>query len=323
MYSYSAIKAFYIVPPSDIVSWDGSYCNATMSNDLVSRTPYPLRFSCGVFNSTLIQVFVTDDFATFNTLWYDYPIVINAKFTIADYPTPPILYTSNPITSGLFNAYASVSATSSLRNFYISQTSTTIQISQYQMPIISHVTFNTKSFYYRTATISSPEIFYLLLKPTSVTLVTQIVFYIPREFDYPGVSNHDNCQIIGRSTLMINSCVQTRLNGQTLITVTPTNYDNSVKIIQLASVNMSDWFTAPSLPGSFYNMTVEMYSGSGVLLEKQTVNISSVMGGNLDITLMTLTQTRDASVPGIFDLTFTIGSTQVPPGFNGSSTMSS
>lgn len=123
--------------------------------------------------------------------------------------------------------------------------------------------------------------------------------------------------------MMISSCVQTRENGQTLVTVTPANYDNSVKIIQIASVNTSNWFGAPALPGSFYNMTVEMYSVSGTLLEKQTVNISSVMGGNLDITQMALTHTKSASVPGIFDLTFVIGSTQVPPGFNGSSTISS
>lgn len=180
MYSHSSVKAFYIIPPSDIVSWEGSYCNATLSIPLASRTPYPLRFSCGVFNSTLIQVLVTSDFSTFSTAWYDYSIVINAKFTIADYPTVPDLYVSQPVTSGVFYAYSSVSAVSSLRNFYLSQTSTTIQISQHQVPIISYVTFNTKSFYYRTATISSPEIFYLLLKPTSAALVAKIVFYIPQ-----------------------------------------------------------------------------------------------------------------------------------------------
>lgn len=120
MYSHSAVQAFYIVPPSDVVSWEGDYCNATLSIPAASRTPYPLRFSCGVFNSTLLQVLVTDDFATFSTAWYDYSIIINAKFTIADYPATPELYISQPITSGTFYAYSSVSAVSSLRNFYIS-----------------------------------------------------------------------------------------------------------------------------------------------------------------------------------------------------------
>lgn len=181
-----------------------------MSIPSASRTPYPLRFTCGVFNTSLIQVLLTSDFATFSTSWYDYPIIINAKFTLADFPTAPILYTSTPIISGTFYAYSSVSSTSSLRNFYISESTTTISISQHQVPIISHVTFNTKSFYYRTATINNQEMFYLLLKPTSTTPVTKIIFYIPREFDYPAVNNHDNCQMIGRSTLMISSCVQTR-----------------------------------------------------------------------------------------------------------------
>ena len=96
----------------------------------------------------------------------------------------------------------------------------------------------------------------MLLKPTTTTPVNHIVFYIPREFSYPGVSVHDNCQLIGRTVSMIPSCVQTRQNGQTLITITPTSYDNTVKIIQLANTNSSDWFTAPSLPGNFYNFTV-------------------------------------------------------------------
>lgn len=129
--------------------------------------------------------------------------------------------------------------------------------------------------------------------------------------------------MIGRSALMISSCVQTRENGRTLVTVTPNSYDNSVKIIQLASVAVSSWFTAPALPGSFYNMTVEMYASSGTLLEKQTVNISSVMGSKLDITQMSLTHTLSEKVLGIYDLTFKIGSTQVPPGYNSSTAMSS
>jgi hypothetical protein len=323
IYTSAFIRAFYIIPPADVTSWEVDYCNATLSVPNAERQPYPMRFSCGVWNETMIRVLVTSDFDTFVTSWHDYNILVNVKFTLIDFPTPPILYQSTPITSGTFNAYGSKSASTSSSNFYISQCSSTIPISQHQVPIISHVTFNTKSFYERGATVSTPEIFYLLLKPTSSELVHRIVFSIPREFSYPGVSNHDNCKMIGRSELGLASCQQTRQNGQTQITIYPTPYDNSVKIIQLGSEDVANWFTAPALPGSFYNMTVEMYSASGGLLEKQTVNISAVLGSKLDIAQMTLKNSVEALKPGIVDVGFKIGTTQVPPGYNGTATMSS
>ncbi len=51
-------------------------------------------------------------------------------------------------------------------------------------------------------------------------------------------------------------CKQSREAGQTLIKLTPVNYNQEVKIIQLGSKLQSNWFTAPVLPGDFYNMTV-------------------------------------------------------------------
>lgn len=63
-----------------------------------------------------------------------------------------------------------------------------------------------------------------------------------------------------------------------MIKITPENYDNEVKIIQLGSIDVQNWFTAPSLPGNFYSMTVEIYADSGTLLEKQTIDISPVYG---------------------------------------------
>jgi hypothetical protein len=58
-----------------------------------------------------------------------------------------------------------------------------------------------------------------------------------------------------------------------------------------------------------------MYTALNVLLEKQTVNISNVLGPKLDVTQMTILNTNDPSLPGIFDFSFQIGTTQVPPGY--------
>lgn len=62
--------------------------------------------------------------------------------------------------------------------------------------------------------------------------------------------------MIGRTKEDQNYCKQSREGGRTIIKVVPENYNNEVKIIQLGSVAQSNWFTAPNLPGNFYNMTV-------------------------------------------------------------------
>lgn len=107
-----------------------------------------------------------------------------------------------------------------------------------------------------------------MLRPTigNTQTISEMVFKIPDEFDYPGVFSHDNCFMLGRTKEEQPYCKQSREAGQTLIKLRPTNYDQDVKIIQLGSKLQANWFTAPSLPGDFYNMTVELYSPANVLL---------------------------------------------------------
>lgn len=151
----------------------------------------------------------------FNTAWGYLTIRVHAKFTLADFSTPPNLYVSNPITSGTFNAYSSVNATSSSSLYYMSQVSLTIPISQHQVPIISVINFNTKSFYYRQAQVNNKQVFYLLFKPLTNVNIGSIVYTIPSEFNYPGVFSFDNCLMIGRTTIPQTSCLLSRNQGQT------------------------------------------------------------------------------------------------------------
>jgi len=165
------------------------------------------------------------------------------------------------------------------------------------------------------AKVNAKEIFYLLLKPTVTDPVTEIVFSIPQEFDYPGVFDHDNCYLLGRTKTLEGDCVQSRENGVTLVKLTPTSYDNGVRIINLGSVLEQNWFTAPSLPGNFYNMTVELYGANDVLLEKQTIDISPVYGETFDIPSITIDNiVNPAKKEAIYDITFVTGSLQIPPG---------
>ena len=215
---------------------------------------------------------------TYNSAWGLMQIQLHAKFTLADFPTPPILYTTTPITSNPFKVYSSVNATSPSNLYYMTQAQVTVMISQHQVPVISVINFNTQSFANRLARVNNKEVFYLLFKPLNTVTIGSIVFTIPSEFNYPGVFELDNCKMIGRTTIQQTSCKLSRYQGQTLVTLTPTGYDNNVKIFQIGSVDTANWFTAPGLPGDFYVMNVAVYSPTGTLIAKQTRTISPVYG---------------------------------------------
>ena len=278
LFSDSRIQAIYILAPSDVTSWDPTYCNASLTT--TTNYNYPLRFTCIVDPNTPQYLRLTrdSDMTTYNSAWAYLSIRVHAKFTLADFAPAPTLYVTAPVTSGSFYAYSSTNATSSSSLYYMSQCSQTVSISQNQVPIISVINFNTQSFANRVARVNNKEIFYMLFKPLVNVNIGSIVFTIPSQFNYPGVFQFDNCLMIGRTTTPQGNCQLSRSQGQTLVTLVPNNYDNQVKIIQIGTVLQSNWFTAPSLPGDFYNMNVAIYSNTGALIAKQTRNISPVYG---------------------------------------------
>lgn len=309
------MKAIYIHAPADVLSWDPTYCNATITSTL--NFNYPLRFTCIVDPSTpqYLRLTLDSDMPSYSSSWGLMTIRLHAKFTLADFPTPPTLYQTLPVTSGNFYAYSSVNATSSSSYYYMSQTSVTVSISQNQVPVISVINFNTQSFADRLARVNNKEVFYMLFKPLVNAVIGSIVFTIPSQFNYPGVFQFDNCLMIGRLINPQFNCQLSRSQGQTLVTLVPTNYDNQVKIIQIGTVSQNNWFTAPSLPGDFYNMNVAIYGTNGTLIAKQTRNISPVYGQSLDIPSITISNIQDANIKlSVYDLRFVTGSLQIPPG---------
>jgi len=146
LFSDSRMQAIYILAPSDVTLWDPTYCNASITNTL--NFNYPLRFTCAVDPNTpqYLRLTLDSDMSTYNTGWASMSIAVHAKFTLTGFLTAPTLYVTQPVTSGAFYAYSSVNATSSSSLYYMSQCSTTISISQNQVPIISVINFNTQSF---------------------------------------------------------------------------------------------------------------------------------------------------------------------------------
>jgi hypothetical protein len=317
IFSDSRVKAIYIkAPTSDVTAWDSTYCNASITG--TSNFNNPLRFTCKVDPNTpnFLRLTRDTDMISFSPSWGQMNIKLHAKFTLSDFPTPPVLYSSSPITSGPFEVFSSINDTNSSSLYYMSQCSVTVSISQHQVPIISVVNFNTQSFADRLARVNNKEVFYLLFKPLNTIDIGSVVFTIPSQFNYPGVFSLDNCRMIGRTTLQLNGCQLSRSQGQTLVTLTPSSaYDNKVKIFQLGSVETANWFTAPSLPGDFYEMNVAIYSPSGTLIAKQTRTISPVYGENLDIPSIQIANVQDKLTTfATYDLQFITGNLQIPPG---------
>ena len=144
----------------------------------------------------------------------------------------------------------------------MSKTSVNLQISQNQVPVISKINFNLRSFANREARVNNKVVFYLLFKPIADVNISKIVFTIPTEFNYPGVFEFDNCLMIGRIETPQTNCKQGREGGETLVTIVPTGWDNKVKILEIGTVDDTNWFTAPNLPGDFYSLNVAVYDNN-------------------------------------------------------------
>lgn len=155
LFSDPRTQAIYIQAPVDVTVWDTTYCNASITN--TSNYNYPLRFTCMVdpVTPSFLRLTRDSDMKTFNPMWGTMSICLHAKFTLADFSTPPTLYVTTPVTSSPFYAYSSVSPTTSSSIYYMSTTSVTISISQNQVPIISTINFNTQSFANRQALVNS------------------------------------------------------------------------------------------------------------------------------------------------------------------------
>lgn len=94
-------------------------------------------------------------------------------------------------------------------------------------------------------------------------------------------------------------------------------YDNGPRIIKLSSDNITNLFTAPSIPGGWYNMTVSLYAANGSLLQKQTTKNCSVIGGD-DFYLpnMTISNGKDNSKEQIVDISFIPGQNGIKQGYS-------
>jgi len=80
LYTDQYITAFYIHAPSDIVTFDSTYCNATLTSSF--NNPYPTRLHCMYQNDTTIAVGIPEGVGYVYNATDDYVVTVNCKFMV-------------------------------------------------------------------------------------------------------------------------------------------------------------------------------------------------------------------------------------------------
>ncbi|KAL4456526.1 hypothetical protein ABPG74_000633 [Tetrahymena malaccensis] len=307
------ITNFYFTIPTQIQYIQKNYCNATLTVPSTNRQPYPLRFDCNLISNSMIELDMTNEMIPFQQTYQSYTIQIYLQFYIDK--SAPLGITGN------FQFIGGIDRYPQNYNQYraVSLAQQTIQILPYVLPDLSYLTFNTKSFFDREARICQTQIeFYMILFPnTSIQnyKIDQLVFRLPNEFGYPAVKGFDNCSIKGKFNDNVLQCILQRKFAQTKVYMQPDiTYNQDPKIIEIND-SQGNLFTAPCIPGAQYNITVELYS-QGILVEKQTIITSPVLGVPLAPSQMNVIPYFDAQKPGLFEFKFQLGQYSIPQGYD-------
>lgn len=106
------------------------------------------------------------------------------------------------------------------------------------------------------------------------------------------------------------------------IRVLPVSYtfNHNYKLLKIDNKNATRLFTAPQYPGSHYQMKVDLYTSTDLLIESQYINLTSVYGKLLTWNDIIVTIPQDASTIGIFEFTFKVGAVDIEPAYESSST---
>lgn len=257
------IKQILIIAPSGI-SLNSKYCNATMYSTPSEAKPYPFRFQCQVISSYQVRITKNSDFPT----WV--PGFINKKI---------IVYLMYTISTGLLNTTISnwvattftdpTSTSSSLR---VSEGYGNFYVDVYQSPYIYKIDFFTSSFTNRICQTGQQCMFYGYLLPSTLQTSYQIQYFdytIPPEFMYSNLQSYDSCDMKEKnSDAYTFGCIATRNNSKVTIRVTPIGYtyNHNYKLIKIDNKNASKLFTAPQYPGSHYQMKVDLYTNTNLLI---------------------------------------------------------
>lgn len=85
-----------------------------------------------------------------------------------------------------------------------------------------------------------------------------------------------------------------------MVKFTPNSYNHNYKLITIDTTEQDLLFRTPNFPGSHYQMKVDLYSNTDLLLEQMMVNLTTVYGSNFESSLMSAKIPQDADAYGMF-----------------------
>lgn len=195
-------------------------------------------------------------------------------------------------------------------------------IIEYMSPYIYKINFPTEAFSKRTCRTNGQCMFYGYLLPSteySDTQLCHMVYTLPEEFKYSNLKNYDSC-VMEEKNDDYNpvSCTASRNDSDLRIKFDPDSYNHNYKLVSIDTSQNSKLFTAPALPGTHYQMGVDLYSCSDVLMESMKVNLTTVYGELLEYDHIQIDIPKDANYSGLFQFAFRVGSTSIVPSYENS-----
>lgn len=100
----------------------------------------------------------------------------------------------------------------------------------------------------------------------------------------------------------------------------PNSYNHNYKLVTIDTSDQTKLFKAPAYPGTHYQMKVNLFTSSDVLMESMKVNITTVYGDLLNYLYMVVKIPKDADSIGLFEFQFKVGSADILPGYENSAT---
>jgi hypothetical protein len=263
--------------------------------------------------SSYVILNMMSGFPTWNSTFTSRSIYVYLRYTILN---------SKTVSSNNWNAYAYTDPSSNSWYGAVSYAVGNFPIVEYQLPFLYVINFPTRSFNQRTCTIGQQCMIYGFLFPTtpsSTMAISYMTFLLPKEFNYSSLQTFDSCFIQATTTTYSSfSCPLSRNNSQITIGFNPPTYNQLYDIFNLDHSVSSLLFTAPNYPGNHYQMQVNLWSSSNLLVESQYINLTTVYGYYLSVPLITFVIPLDASQFGLFDLTFTTGVADILPSYTNS-----
>ena len=276
------------------ITFKNSYCNATLESTTEEATPYPYRFECKTIGTRSLYIYTQDNFPDWNENFTDKKVVIYLKYTI-----------HNSKSGNSNNWYAAAYTSTSYDNDKrVSQASGTFPISEYQSPFIYKINFPTQAFSKRTCRTNQLCMFYGYLLPSTLYSDIQIrymTYTLPPEFGYSSTTNYDRCSMEEKNDdYNPITCTATRNDSDVTIKFWPNNYNHNYKLVSIDDSDQSLLFKAPKYPGTHYQMKVDLWTSSHILVESMMVNLTTVYGDLLNYPDINIEIPKDADSLGLF-----------------------